>query len=195
MEDKVQSDGLDSASQGYYGETTTGSAAPAFTLPGPGFVNFSLSTLSQDSRKVVLAFFPAAFSQGNASYGFDSMLEELNKRSAALEAGGYTVVGISKELPFTMEALMKRMALKFPVLSDASLEVSHQYVGTFDLGAHLDGKQITRDLSGYTTCNRGLVAVASGGQVMYKWVAVEEGKPNPGVLPDWDDFESKLGLC
>jgi len=59
---------------------------------------------------------------------------------------GITVLGISKDSPFTMGKWSDE--IKIPCLSDMSLAVSEQFVGTFDLGKFLDDLDISKGFTG-----------------------------------------------
>lgn len=51
------------------------------------------------------------------------------------------------------------LRLSFPILSDPNLEVSAQYVGTFDIGEYLLRAGVTPDLVGCITCRPAIVLV------------------------------------
>mmetsp|Transcript_50114 Transcript_50114/g.73185 ORF Transcript_50114/g.73185 Transcript_50114/m.73185 type:complete len:178 (+) Transcript_50114:104-637(+) len=175
-----------------FGEVEVGTQAPPFTLPGREFQNFSLSSLNENHR-VILAFFPAAFSTG-AGRGADELLQMLNEHYDVLTTAGYKVAAISKELPFVMEAFRKKMGFQFPILSDASLEVSNSYVGSFNFGGFLDGIGLSQNLGEYITCNRALVMIDQNGDISFKWVATKDGAPHPGAPIEWRDIEASLEL-
>ncbi|KAG5187104.1 thioredoxin-like protein [Tribonema minus] len=163
------------------GALRVGDRAPCCTLPASDFKNVSVPVAG---RKTVLAFFPAAFS-GGPEKGCECQMATLNKELQELTAAGAAVVGISRELPFTMAAWAQKLGLQFPLLSDSNLKVAQQYVGTVDLGAMIDARTRTRGLAGYLSSNRGVVVVDERGMVIYKYVSTDtQGAPDPGVLPD-----------
>lgn len=94
------------------------------------------------------------------------------------------VIGICKELPYSLKAMKEKLELHFPVLSDPSLEASAHYVGTTDFGdlmirqtgSHIAG------LLGYRTSNAGVVVLDENKQIIHKWVATLEEMKQPPVL-------------
>lgn len=140
-------------------------------------------------QKVVLAFFPAAFS-GDANGGCQCQLAAL--QSIAKE-DGITVLGISKDTPFTMGAWSDSIDIK--CLADMKNEVAEKYVGTFDLGKFLDDLDISKGFTGYVTSNRGCVVLDEEGKVVYKWVGLDEkGASHPGLLPNTTEIQAALGI-
>ena len=166
---------------------SVGDAAPDFTLMGGGFEQTTLSSLK--GQKVVLAFFPAAYS-GDADGGCQCQLAAL--QSIAKE-DGISVLGISKDTPFTMGAWSDSIDIK--CLADMKLEVAEKYVGTFDLGKFLDDLDISKGFTGYVTSNRGCVVIDEEGKIVYKWVGLDEdGASHPGLLPDTTEIQAALGV-
>lgn len=100
--------------------------APGFTLPDTEGDKVSLTDF-QGKKKVVLLFFPLAFS--------DVCTEELcitrdnMKMYNALDA---TVIGISVDSFFTLRALKKAENINFMLLSDFNKEVSRRYQVLYD---------------------------------------------------------------
>eukprot|EP00227_Mantoniella_beaufortii_P003919 CAMPEP_0197609788 /NCGR_PEP_ID=MMETSP1326-20131121/51879_1 /TAXON_ID=1155430 /ORGANISM="Genus nov. species nov., Strain RCC2288" /LENGTH=211 /DNA_ID=CAMNT_0043178205 /DNA_START=56 /DNA_END=694 /DNA_ORIENTATION=+ len=164
-----------------------GDAAPDFTLMGPGFEQTTLSSLK--GQKVVLAFFPAAFS-GDEEGGCQCQLAAL--QSIAQE-DGITVLGISKDTPFAMGKWSADIKIK--CLADMKNEVAEQYVGTFDLGKFLDDLNISKGFAGYVTSNRGCVVLDAEGKVVYTWVGLDDkGNSHPGILPPTTEIQKALGI-
>ena len=159
-----------------------GDAAPDFTLMGPGFELTTLSKLK--GQKVCLAFFPAAYS-GDADGGCECQLGALKSIS---ETDGVTVLGISKDTPFTMAPWSAKVG--FTCLSDPSLATSEKYVGTFDLGKFLDDIDVSTNFAPYVTSNRGCVVLDETGKVVYVWNSPGE----PGMLPDTTEIQAALGI-
>lgn len=142
-----------------------GKPAPSFNLH-----NESRELVSSESfkgKKVVLAFFPAAFSGGctKEACSFRDALAAFNDLSAA-------VVGIAVDAPLTNAAFAKQNALTFPLLSDYRREA----IKAFDV-VHED----FLGMSGYVAAKRSVFVLDADGIIRYKWVA-----PEPAVLPDLD---------
>ena len=96
-----------------------GDAAPDFTLMGAGFETTSLSSLK--GQKVVLAFFPAAFS-GDADGGCQCQLASLQSID---KEDGISVLGITRDTPFVMGPWSEAAGIK--CLCDTSLKTCLLY--------------------------------------------------------------------
>ena len=110
----------------YRGMTTRlapGDTAPDFTLPTADGGQLSLKGLR--GRKVVLYAYPAAMTPGctKQACDFSDSLE-------ALQAQGYTVLGVSKDKPEKLAKFRERDGLTITLLSDPELEV-HQAYGAY----------------------------------------------------------------
>ncbi len=142
-----------------------GTKAPEFSLFKTKTDKVTLSELR--GKKVVLAFFPAAFTSvcEKELCTFRDSLAELNGLDA-------TVLGISVDGPFSNVAFAEKNKLTFPVLSDYAREATQAY------GVALEN---FAGLPGYTASKRAVFVVDREGVVRYAW----EG-PNPGVEPDYD---------
>jgi len=148
-----------------------GSPAPGFTLPNTTRENVSLSDLR--GTKVVLAFFPAAFT-GVCEKELCTFRDSLT----AFNDLNSTVVGISVDAPFSNEAFSQANNLNFQVLSDYSRSTVYAYgVALHDFGG----------MPGYTASQRAVFIVDETGNVTYEWIA-----PNPGVEPDYDAVRAAL---
>ncbi|CAM9373835.1 unnamed protein product [Scytosiphon promiscuus] len=164
------------------GWVRSGDKAPSFELPDRNFKPVSpLGTTS----KVVLSFFPAAFS-GSLDGGCECQMRTLNQELS--DIGGHddvAVYGIGRELPFTMSAWSDKMSLDFPLLCDATLVVAQAFVGVCDVGRMLANRSGIPSMTGYLSPNRGVVVIVKG-TVVYKWVGknADTGKPDPSILPD-----------
>ena len=101
----------------------TGDAAPDFTLTSDTDDQVSLSDLR--GKKVIVYFYPAAMTPGCTKQACD-FTESLD----ALQASGYTVVGISKDAPAKLAKFRERDALTITLLSDPDL-VAHKAFGAF----------------------------------------------------------------
>jgi peroxiredoxin Q/BCP len=102
-----------------------GDAAPDFTLATDTEGNVNLYDLLEEGHKVIVYFYPAAMTPGCTTQACD-FTDSLD----ALQAAGYTVLGISKDSPSTLAKFRERDGLTIPLLSDPDLAVHHAY-GTF----------------------------------------------------------------
>lgn len=145
--------------------------APGFTLVDTARNKVSLSDFS--GKKVVVAFFPAAFTGvcEKEMCTFRDSMAALNDLNAA-------VVAISVDAPFSNDAFAKRNDLNFPVLSDYAREAVNAY------GVALDD---FAGMPGYTAAKRAVFIVNEAGDLIYEWVG-----PNPGVEPDYDAVKAAL---
>jgi len=145
--------------------------APDFTLRHTKTDTVTLSNLR--GQKVVLAFFPAAFTGvcEKELCTFRDSLSELNELNA-------TVLGISVDAPFSNLAFAGKNDINFPILSDYGREVTRAYDVALDDFA---------GLTGYTAAKRAVFIVNENGNISYKWIG-----PNPGVEPDYDEVKAAL---
>lgn len=142
----------------------TGSKAPNFSLPNTKRENVTLESLR--GKKVVVAFFPAAFTGvcTKELCNFRDSLAQFNNLNAE-------VVAISVDAPFTNAAFAEKNSLTFPVLSDYAREATNAYdIAMNDFAG----------MKGYTASKRAVFVVDGEGTIRYAW----EG-PNPGVEPDY----------
>lgn len=149
-----------------------GEKAPEFTLVNHEMKPISLSDYS--GKKVVLAFYPGAFT-GGCKKEMCSIRDEL----AQLEEVDAHVLGISVNDPFSNKAFHEDNLLNFPLLCDYNREVVKSY-GVY----HEDFAGLT----GYTAAKRSVFIVDGSGSVSYKWVT-----ENPGVLPNISEIIEELG--
>ena len=142
-----------------------GTTAPDFTLPNHKREVVALSSLR--GQKVILAFYPAAFTGvcQKEVCAFRDALADLNNANA-------TVLGISVDAPFANAAFAEKNALNFALLSDYNRAAVEAY-GV----AHND----FAGMPGYTAAKRSVFVVNEEGKVTYEWIA-----PNPGVEPDYE---------
>lgn len=145
--------------------------APDFTLPSHKREMVSLSSFR--SQKVVLAFFPAAFTGvcQKELCTFRDSLADLNKVDA-------TVLGISVDAPFSNAAFAEKNGLNFPILSDYKRDVVRAYDVALDDFAGMPG---------YTAAKRAVFVIDREGRVAYAWVG-----PNPGVEPNYDEVKQAV---
>ena len=157
-----------------------GDAAPDFTLMGAGFETTSLSSLK--GRKVVLAFFPAAFS-GDADGGCQCQLASLQSID---KEDGISVLGITRDTPFVMGPWSEFAGIK--CLSDVSNKTQETYVGAIDFGKFLDDLDVSTNMAGYMSCKRGCVVLDEDQKVIYTWAGM------PDQLPDVTEIQAALGI-
>ena len=157
-----------------------GDAAPDFALMGEGFEVTKLSDLK--GSKVVLAFFPAAFS-GDADGGCQCQLQALQ---SIAKTDGVKVLGICKDQPFAMGVWKGVQGID--CLSDWDLSASEKYVGTLDFGEFLDSLDVSTNFKGYMACRRGCVVLDEDQKVVYSWNGM------PDQLPDTTEIQAALGI-
>ena len=147
-------------------------AAPDFTLFNTAREPVSLTNFR--GGKVVLAFFPAAFTSvcEKELCTFRDSMAKFNEMNAK-------VLGISVDSPFSNAAFATQNGLNFDVLSDYGREVVAAY-GVAD--------EDFAGLTGYTAAVRSVFVVDEQGTVAYRWLA-----PNPGVEPPYDEVAAALG--
>lgn len=142
-----------------------GSAAPDFTLIDHTRKPVTLSSLR--GKKVILAFYPAAFTGvcEKELCAFRDALASLNDANA-------TVLGISVDAPFANAAFAAKTGATFPLLSDYTRSTVNAYsVALPDFAG----------LVGYVASKRAVFVVSEEGTITYEWVG-----PNPGVEPDYE---------
>ena len=139
--------------------------APDFTLVDTSRTAHSLSQYR--GKKVVLAFYPAAFTGvcQKELCTFQDSLTKLNDANAV-------VLGISMDSPFANGAFASQNNVTFPLLSDYQRTAIKAYDVALPNFAGLEG---------LTASQRAVFVVDEAGKITYKWVG-----PNPGVEPDYD---------
>ena len=122
----------------------------------------------QRGKRVVLAFFPAAFTGvcKTELCTFQDSLARLNEANA-------TIFGICVDARFSNAAFAAANGLEFEILSDYTRETVRAY------GLALDD---FAGMPGYTASHRAVFIVDENGDVMYKWVG-----ENPGIEPNYDE--------
>ena len=147
-----------------------GDLAPSFTLKSTDMTDVSLGDF--ENRKVVLLFFPFAFSgvcttemcQMRDNYG---MYEKLNAQ----------IIGISVDSPFTLKKFKEENNLSFPLLSDFNKSVSQSYGAFYDV--------IPIGLKG--VAKRAAFIIDENGKIQY-----QEILENAGNLPNFEALEQVL---
>lgn len=132
-----------------------------------------VSLAEQRGKKVVLAFFPAAFTGvcEKELCTFRDSLTELNDLDAV-------VLGVSVDGPFANLAFAEKNKLTFPVLSDYLREAVKAYDVALENFAGMPG---------YTASKRAVYVIDREGVIRYAW----EG-PNPGVEPDYEAVKAAV---
>ena len=146
-----------------------GTAAPDFNLVSHADEWVSLSGLR--GKKVVLAFFPAAFTGvcKTEMCTFQDSLAELNAANA-------TVYGISVDARFSNAVFASQNGLAFDLLSDYTRSTINAYGVALENFAGMEG---------YTASQRAVFVVDEEGKVIYEWVGA-----NPGVEPNYDEVKA-----
>jgi peroxiredoxin len=124
-------------------------------------------------KKVVLAFFPGAFTSV-CTKEMCTLRDSLSS-FANLDAA---VIGISVNDPFTLKAFADHNRLGFTLLSDYNREVSRLYAGVHEdfLG-----------MKGYTVSKRAVFVIDRQGVVRYSWISED-----PGREPNYSEIEKAL---
>jgi peroxiredoxin len=160
----------------WIGEATTmdivvGVKAPDFTLPDTDRKPRRLSEFF--GRKLVLAFFPGAFTSvcTREMCAFRDSMTKLDQMKAQ-------VVGVSVNDPWSNKGFAERNLLTFPLLSDYNRDTIRLY------GIEL------RDfagLKGYSVAKRSVFVIDKNGVVRYRWISED-----PGVEPNYAEVERIL---
>jgi len=143
--------------------------APSFTATyrGSEHETFELDEHLGDGP-IVLAFFPGAFTPPCSNE-----MVALQERLDELEEAGATLLGISADSSFTLEAFADEYDLDFDLVSDMSGDA----IAAYDLSIDLP------DLGLYGAANRAVFVLDEDGTVTYSWVA-----DDPTNEPDYDDL-------
>ncbi len=148
-----------------------GKSAPDFTLVDHKRASVSLGGLR--GQKVVLAFYPAAFT-GVCEKELCSLRDSLSE----LNDAGAAVLGVSVDGPFSNAAFAAKNNINFSLLSDFGGQVAEAYGVVWKNLANVPG---------YNVANRSVFIVDGGGAVTYEWIA-----PSPGVEPDYAAIRAAL---
>jgi peroxiredoxin len=142
-----------------------GQEAPEFSLHDSAK---NIVTLGENKgKKIVLAFFPAAFT-GVCSTEMCTFQDSLS----ALNDANAIVLGIDVDAPFSNQAFIDKNNLTFPILSDYARTTVDAYGVALENFAGMDG---------YTAAQRSIFIVDESGNLMWKWIA-----DNAGQEPDYD---------
>jgi peroxiredoxin len=150
-----------------------GSSAPAFKLPArPGHVVDVGADLG--ARKVVLLFFPLAYSPV-CHAEMCTFRDDWSKWSSL----GCTVYGISVDSPFVTAKFKEELKLPFELLSDFNKDVSRTYGALFE---------DLMDLRGVS--KRAAFVIDASGKVVYAKVNAEAGQQ-----VDFDAIKQAVAAC
>jgi glutaredoxin-dependent peroxiredoxin len=150
---------------------TIGSKAPDFTLVDTDRKPRSLKEFA--GKKVVLAFFPGAFT-GVCTKEMCALRDAM----ASFNTMAAQVVAISIDSPFANKGFADHNKLMFPVLSDYTKEVSKAYCGLYDDFA---------GLKGYSAAKRAVFVLDAAGVVKYVWIG-----DSPGNEPPYEEINKAL---
>lgn len=148
-----------------------GQKAPEIHLHDTGLKMVSLKGFS--GRKVVLAFYPGAFT---------SVCQEemctLRDNLSKFEKFNAQVIGISVDGPFANKAFSEQNRIKFPILCDFERKAAESY-GVLDRDFF--------NIKGYSVAKRSVFILDGKGIIIYKWVS-----DDPGIEPNYEEIEKKL---
>ncbi len=148
-----------------------GEQAPDFTLNDTNFKPVSLHDLR--GKTVILAFFPAAFSS-TCTLELCSFRDHL----ASLNEAKVEVVGISVDLPFSLQRFKVEQKLAFPLLSD------------FDRTAIQDYGVVDDKFKGYSSgvAQRSVFVVDPEGKITWQWISEHQGQ-----VPEYGEVLRHVG--
>jgi peroxiredoxin len=146
----------------------TGDTAPQFTatLANGDVEAFDLADHLGDGP-VVLAFFPGAFTPpcSNEMVALQEHLDEI-------EAAGGTLLGLSADSAFSLNAFREEHGLEFDLVSDTGRAAIEDYDVRIDVA----------DIGLHGVANRAVFVLDEEGTVTYVWIADE-----PPEEPDYDE--------
>lgn len=148
-----------------------GQKPPDFQLPDQTRTQRALKDFL--GKKIVLAFFPGAFTGPCTK----EMCTFRDSTQMLMSLQGQ-VVGISVNDPFTNKAFSDANNLQFPILSDYTRETVKKF-NVF----HND----FAGLKGYTAAKRSIFILDDKGIVRYKWVSED-----PGKEPNYEEIQKTL---
>jgi peroxiredoxin len=146
-----------------------GKKAMDFQLPDQNRESKSLRDFA--GKKIVLAFFPGAFT--------GVCTKEMCTFRDSLQNLPGEVVAISVNDPFTNKAFADMHHLQFPILSDYTRDTVRKYNVFHDNFA---------GLKGYTAAKRSVFILDENGTVRYKWVSED-----PLKEPNYKEIQDTLG--
>ncbi|MDP6666807.1 MAG: redoxin domain-containing protein [Dehalococcoidia bacterium] len=148
-----------------------GARAPGFNLLDSDGNEFALDSLS--GKRVVIAFFPAAFS-GVCAEELCTFRDALADYSA-IDA---EVVGISVDGRFANGAFKSANNINFPILSDYRQTTIADYDVVWPDFAGMEG---------YNAARRSVFVIGSDGNIAWKWLSNV-----PSDLPPFDEVKAQV---
>ena len=144
--------------------TAVGDDAPTFTasLVTDEIQPFDLAD-HLGSEPVVLAFFPAAFS--------NTCTDEMEALRDGFDRTGCTLFGVSTDLPHALAAYRSEYDLPFALVADPA----HRAIEAYDVVESFDHYGVD------TVARRAVFVIDADGVVTYRWLA-----DNAGQEPDYD---------
>ncbi len=144
--------------------TALGDDAPTFTasLVTDEIEPFDLADHLGDGP-VVLAFFPAAFS--------NTCTDEMEALRDGFDRTGCTLFGVSTDLPHALAAYRSQYDLPFALVADPA----HRAIEAYDVVESFDHYGVD------TVAQRAVFVIDADGVVTYRWLA-----DNAGQEPDYD---------
>lgn len=144
--------------------TEVGDDAPDFagSLVDDDIEPFGLADHLGDGP-VVLAFFPAAFS--------NTCTDEMEAFRDEFDRGDCTLFGVSTDLPHALAAYRAQYELPFALVSDSE----HRAIEAYDVVESFEGYGVD------TVAQRAVFVIDGDGTVTYRWLA-----DNAGQEPDYD---------
>ena len=154
--------------------TKVNDKAPDFTLFDTDRKERSLKDFA--GRKLILAFFPGAFTGvcQKELCTFRDAMTNFNQMGAQ-------VLGISVDAPFANAAFASQNDLNFPLLSDYTRAASKAYGGVHDDFA---------GMRGYSAAKRSVFVLDGNHTVKYAWIS-----ENPGAEPPYEDVKKAVAAA
>ncbi len=147
-----------------------GTQAPDFTLPAGSGETVTLSSLR--GKKVVLLFFPAAFT-GVCTKEMCAVADDYS----AYEKLNAQPLAISVDMPWSLKKFAAESKATFPFLSDFNKTATRDY--------DVYREKFALGLVGVS--ERAVFVIDENGVITYAWVG-----ENPGVFPDLDAVKAAL---
>jgi peroxiredoxin len=153
--------------------TAVGDDAPDFTgsIVRDGIEPFRL-TDHLGGEPVVLAFFPAAFS--------NTCTDEMEAFRDEFDHGDCTLFGVSTDLPHALAAYRTQYELPFALVADPG----HRAIEAYDVVESFD------DYGVDTVAQRAVFVIDADGAVTYRWLAEHAGRE-----PDYDSLADAVAAA
>ena len=148
--------------------TDVGDNAPSFaaSLADGDIESFDLDDHLGD-QPVVLAFFPAAFS--------NTCTDEMEALRDGFDRSGCTLFGVSTDLPHALAEYRAQYDLPFALVADPD----HRAIEAYDVIESFDHYGVD------TVAQRAVFVIDTDGVVTYRWLAEHSGQePDYGALAD-----------